>query len=125
MRFRLLTFTDLFVRTYVFRLHTVFWLRVAAPVERIRSGRSYVRNFELPTYSQFLIQYRCARFWFFELNEAYIFKSSILETSGYCNNLVFSLFITERISFESLIFFTFYTFFLKNCICMKSIEPIF
>ena len=73
VRFRLLTFADLFVETCVFRLRTVFRLRAAAPVERACSGRSCAKNFKLPTYSQFLVQHGCARFWFFELGESWTF----------------------------------------------------
>jgi len=72
--FRLLTFADPIVETCVFRLRTVFRLCAAVPVEYVRSGRLHAKNFELLTYSQFLVQYRCARFWFFELGEMCTFR---------------------------------------------------
>ncbi len=79
VRFRLLIFADPFVGTCVFRLCTVFRLCAAAPVECVRSGCSCAKNFELPTYSQFLMQYRCARFWFSELGETYTFREFNIE----------------------------------------------
>src|SRR6266566_3912403 len=52
--------------------------------------RSFMcKNFELPTYSQFLIQHGYARFQFSELGEICTFESSIPETSGRCNNSAF------------------------------------
>src|SRR6266566_6923590 len=118
MRFRLFTFAGPFVGTCVFRP------RAAAPVERARSGSSYAKNFEHPAPSQFSMRHGCARFQFSELSESYTFRKRILEASGRCNNSTFSLLIIRSVSFESLIFFSFYTFSLKNYIYTVSNSPI-
>src|SRR6266566_4441794 len=107
MRFQLLTFAGPFVETCVFRP------RAAAPVERARSGNSRAKNFEHPAPSQFSIRHGCARFQFSELGESYTFRKRIPETSSRRNNSTFSLLIVRSVSFESLIFSTFYTFSLK------------
>ncbi len=113
--FRLFIFIGSFVGTCVFRPYA------AASVERIHSGSSYVKNFEHPAPSQFLMRHRCARFRFSELGESYIFRERIPEALDRRNNSTFSLLIVRSVSFESLIFFTFYIFSLKNYIYTVSI----
>src|SRR6266699_3600948 len=118
MRFRLLTFAGPFVGTYVFRPYA------AVPVERTRSGSSRVKNFEHPAPSQFSMCYKCARFQFSELGGSCTFRECIPEASGRRNNSTLSLLIARSVSFESLIFSTFYTLSLKNYIYTVSTSPI-
>ncbi len=124
VRFRLLTFADPFVGTCVFRLRTVFRLRAAAPVERARSGRSHAKNFELPTHSQFLVQHRCARFWFSKLSAMCTFRK--LNTGDLRPLQQFGIFFVHcGTGFVWIVdFFCILYAFLKNYICTKSIEPI-